>query len=142
MADTVRVHTIAETREHIVVHCTNISDGTGESDVVKVDKSAIGVASDGAEAGSLDIERVVWNCDGMQVRVEWDHTTDDLAMVLSGSGEADFMGKPGWVGGLHNAGGLKDPRSTGGTGDILFTTSGHTSGDTYNVTLWLRKNPT
>lgn len=141
MADAVVVSKIAETSTHYVVHCTNISDGTGESAVVKVDKSAIGVASDAAEAGSLDIEKVTWCCDGMAVRILWDHTTDDLALALSGSGSLDFKGKRGDIDWISHTEGLKDPRSSGGTGDILFTTSGHSSGDTYNVTLWLRKNP-
>lgn len=141
MADAVAVRVIADTASHYVVHCTNISDGTGESAVVKVDKSAIGVASDGAEANSLDIEKVVWACEGMSVQIHWEHTTDDLALALSGHGSLDFAGAQGAVGGLVKTGGLKDPRSSGGTGDIVFTTTGHTSGDTYNVTLWLRKNP-
>ena len=139
MADAVKVSVIADTPTHYVVHCTNISDGTGETAVVKVDKSAIAVALDGAEADSLDIDRVVWCCYGMQVRILWDHTTDDLALALSGSGVLNFKGHRGDID-LVTTAGLKDPRSTGGTGDILFTTSGHSSGDTYNVTLWLRKN--
>jgi len=138
MADAVAVRVIADTPSHYVVHCTNISDGTGESAVAKVDKSAIAVATDGAEAASLDIEKVVWACDGMQVRILWDHTTDDLALALSGSGSLDFKDMAGTG---RARGAILDPRSAGGSGDILFTTSGHTSGDTYNVTLWLRKNP-
>lgn len=138
MADAVAVRTIGETADHIIVHCTSISDGTGESAVAKVDKSTL-VASDNAEPASLDIERVAWNCDGMAVRVLWDHTTDDLALALSGAGEIDFRGRD--LDTVPGACRLKDPRSSGGTGDILFTTVGHTSGDTYNITLWLRKRP-
>lgn len=138
MADAVAVRTIGETATHIVVHCTNISDGTGESAVTKVDKSTL-VASDGAEPASLDIERVVWACDGMAVRILWDHTTDDLALALSGAGELDFRSRDLDI--VPGACRLKDPRSAGDTGDIKFTTTGHTAGDTYNVTLWLRKLP-
>jgi len=141
MADAVTTNVILDNATHYVAHFTNISDGTGESAVVKVDKSAIGAASDGAEAGSLDIERVEWCCSGMQVRILWEHTTDDLAMVLDGNGSFDFTGRHVNVTGVNHLEGLKDPRSSGGTGDILFTTNGHTSGDTYSVTLWLRKNP-
>lgn len=139
MADAVATSVIANTPTHYVAHFTNISDGTGESAVVKVDKSAL-VASDGAEPASLEIEKVVWACDGMAVRIYWDHTTDDLALALSGSGSLDFKGKPGDVSPLSHSKGLQDPRSAGDTGDILFTTSGHAAGDTYNVTLWLRKS--
>ena len=137
MADAVAVRKIFETPNHYVVHCTNISDGTGESAVTKIDKSAIDNANDDAEPASLDIEKVAWACDGMAVKIYWDHTTDDLALALSGSGCVDFRED---LDDFKRAGSLKDPRSTGGTGDIVFTTSGHTSGDTYNITLWLKKS--
>lgn len=142
MADAVTARVIADTKTHYVVHLTNISDGTGESAVVKADKSAIGVASDGAEAASLDIEQVRWAIQGFtSVRVLWDHTTDDVGLVLCGSGYDDFRGLEGGVSGLIKTGGLLDPRSTGATGDILLTTNGGSSGATYDITLWLRKNP-
>ncbi len=131
MADAVGTRVILDSEDRYIAHFTNVSDGTGESAVVKVDKSAIRVASDGAEPAALDIERVIFNCEGMQVRVLWDHDTDDLGLILSGNGEIDLKGK-------H----ILDPRSAGVTGDILFTTVGHTSGDTYNITLFLRKSPT
>lgn len=140
--DAVTTTVLFESKTHYVVSLTNVSDGSGESAVIKVDKSAIGVATDGAEAGSLDIEKVEWNCDGMSVRILWDHTTDDLALPLSGFGELDFTKlSSSSIPPFQGMAGKKDPRSTGATGDILLTTVGHTSGDTYNVTLWLRKNP-
>lgn len=134
MADAVAVRRCGESATHYVVHLTNISDGTGESAVVKVDKSTL-VASDGAEPASLDIEKVAWACNGMEVKILWDHTTDDLALALSGSGVIDLTSQQGVV----NCA-IKDPRSAGDTGDILLTTSNHSSGDTYNITLWLRKS--
>jgi hypothetical protein len=142
-ADAVTTKVLLETKTHYIAHFTNVSDGTGESDVKKVDKSTISVATDGAEPGSLDIDAVAWNCDGMSVRVEWDHTTDDLALALSGFNPMlNFKSLIGLnVPGFISTAGLKDPRTTGDTGDIFFTTVGHTSGDTYNITLWLRKNP-
>ena len=139
MADAVTVRTIGETKHHLIVHLTNVSDGTGESAVAKVDKSTF-VASDGAEPASLDIETVRWNVQGFtSVKLLWDHNTDDVALVLASSGFEDFRGSdldlvPG-----NSA--LKDPRSTGGSGDLLLTTAGTTSGNTYDITLTLRKAP-
>ncbi len=138
MADAVAVRVVGESSTHYIVHCTNISDGTGEAAAIKADKSAL-VASDGAEPAALEIDKIKWNCDGMAVKVFWDHSTDDLALALSGNGELDFNEAPSSPG--CPKGVLKDPRSSGATGDILFTTVGHTSGDTYNITMWLRKNP-
>jgi hypothetical protein len=141
MADAVATRVLLDNPTHYVAHFTNISDGTGESAVVKVDKSAIGVASDGAEAASLDIEKISWCCDGMAVRILFDAATDDLAMAVSGSGSIDFTDSPkAGIPGISRLQ-LKDPRSATHVGDVLFTTTGHTSGDTYNITLWLRKNP-
>jgi len=140
MADTVAVHKLAETATHYVVHLTNISDGTGEAAVAKVDKSTL-LASDGAEPASLDIEKVIWNCDGMAARILWDHTTDSFAFALSGSGAMDFRSGEHGLNTVPAPGLLADPRAAGDTGDILLTTTGHTAGDTYNIILVLRKQP-
>lgn len=138
MADAVTKVVMADSATHYIIHLTNIGDGTGESAAVKADKSAIAVASDGAEAASLDIESVRWSIQGFtSVRFLWDHTTDDVALVLTGSGYDDFRGDMRG----YNTGALKDPRSSGGTGDVLLTTNGGSSGATYDITLVLRKAP-
>lgn len=141
MADAVTSNVVIESKNQYVIHLTNISDGTGESAVTKVDKSAIGVATDGLEANSLDIERIRWSIQGFtSVRLLWDHTTDDLAMVMCNGGYEDYTGKFGEVFEKTGTSGLLDPRSSGGTGDILLTTNGGSSGATYDITIWLRKN--
>lgn len=137
MADAVTTNVISDSDTHYIVHLTNVSDATGESAVVKVDKSGL-LATDGAEPNSLDIETVRWNIQGFtSVRILWDHTTDDLGLVLSGSGYDDFRGD----GAARAFKGLADPRSSGGTGDILLTTAGAVSGASYDITLRLRKTP-
>lgn len=139
MVDTVATRVVADTKNRYVVHLTNISDGTGESAVKKVDKSTL-LAFDNAEPASLDIEQVRWNIQGMSsVRLLWDHTTDDVAMVLCGSGYEDFRGRADLLPDRSESNGLRDPRSSGDTGDILLTTNGQVSGGTYDITLWLRK---
>lgn len=141
MADAVATHVICNTNTNYVVHLVNYSDGTGESGVVKVDKSTL-LSTLGIEPVSLDIEAVRWNVQGFtSVRIYWDHTTDDLALALSGSGQEVFKmaeNDPGYKAPY----GLQDPRSAGPTGDILLTTAGLTSGNSYDITLWLRKRPT
>lgn len=140
MADAVTTRVIANTASRYIVHLTSISDGTGESAVVKVDKSTL-LATDGAEPASLDIEQVRWNIQGItSVRFLWDHTTDDVALVLSGSGYDDFR-VPGGAPERVNVGALADPRSAGDTGDILLTTQGAAANGTYDITLVLFKNP-
>jgi hypothetical protein len=109
---------------------TNISDGTGENAVVKIDKSTL-VNELRKEPARLNILRVQWSINGFSsVRILWDHTTDDVGMVLAtGQGFHDF----------GQCGPIIDPNSAGGTGDVLFTTAGATIGATYDITLWVRK---
>lgn len=139
MADAVTTNVIYDGKDRYVVHLTNVSDGTGESAVAKVDKSTL-TAKDGGEPASLDIEQVEWNVQGFtSVRLLWDHTTDDTAVVLSGTGYKDFTCRDDSVPEIDRVRGLQDPRSTGGTGDLLLTTAGTTSGNTYDITIWLYK---
>jgi hypothetical protein len=139
MADAVTVNVVSESPDEYCVHLTNISDGTGESAVIKVDKSAIAVATDGLEPDSLDILEARWNIQGfVSVRILWDHTTDDTALVLNGSGYDDFRGAESYS---RAKKGLADPRSAGDTGDLLLTTAGAVSGATYDITLRLKKSP-
>ena len=140
MADAVTTRTIYEDHKQIVVHLTSVSDGTGESAVVKVDKSAITTAVGGAEPTALDIERVDYAIQTFaKVTILWDHTTDDTALILAGTGFKDFTGlQNGILCDTVRTAGLQDPGSSGGAGDILLT-SPATSGGTYDITLWLRK---
>jgi hypothetical protein len=118
MADAVLVKKLRDANGEYAFLFGNASDGTGESAVQKVDISAL----DGAPTRVV-ITKLKWSCDGMQVKILFDHTTDDLVAILSGRGELD---------GDSDAP-IKDPASAGDTGDILFTTAGHTAGDGYTV---------
>lgn len=128
MADTVDTNVVFSGTRRYIVRLTNISDGTGESGVVKVDKSTL-VNSNGVEPQALNVESIQSNIQGFSsVRLFWDHTTDDEIDVLpAGSMFRDYS----------QGGVLKDPRSTGGTGDIILTTAGAISGATYDITLSL-----
>jgi len=129
MADTVDSIVLRNGRNRYAVRLTNVSDGTGESAVVKIDKSTL-TGPDGTEPSVLVIEEVEWSIQGFtSVRLLFDHTTDDEAVVLgTGSGYKNYK----------NIGGLKDPNSTGGTGDLLLTTAGAVTGATYDITVIVR----
>ena len=125
MTDTVDTITIFSGTRRIVKRLTNVSDSTGESAVVKFDKSAY-TNGNGVEPTKFIIEWVQWNIQGFSsVRLLWDHTTDDEALVLSGNGYKDF----------REVGGLVDPASSGQTGDLLLTTAGAVSGATYDIVI-------
>lgn len=123
MADTVTTHTLFTSKRKLSILILNRSDGTGESGVVKVDKSTL-TALDGAEPSKLTLEKVVYTCDGMRADLFWDHTSDVHMISCAGQGCFDFCD----VGGLHDTG-------SGGTGDVILTTSGHTAGDSYAIRL-------
>lgn len=124
MPDSVTTQTILDGSRKVVMKFTNVSDGTGEAAVTKVDLAALTPIPDG-----IKISGVRYTCDGMMVQMLWEATADVLAYTLGGEGEIDF--RP--VGGLINNAG------TGKTGNILFTTSGHTAGDSYSIILEMDK---
>ncbi len=128
MADTVDTDILNTGKRRHIVHLTNISDGTGESGVTKVDISAL--TGFGGTPTYSTIEQIDYQIQGFtSVRLHWDHTTDDLISVLpAGSGCVEF-----W-----ETGGKVDPRSSGGTGDILLTTVGAVSGATYDIKIIMR----
>lgn len=131
MADTITNATLENTDRRLVVRSTIVSDGTGSTDAVLVDKSAF-TGPDGTEPGRLVVEKIEYNCDGMQVHLEFEHTSDDLIAVLAGADTFDFSQCGRYQGFI-------DPASAGGTGDIVATTVGHTAADQATIVLYLRK---
>ena len=129
MADSVDSVVLFDDRNAYVARFTNVSDGTGESSVVKVDVSAL-KGPDGISAlNKVAVEEILWNTTFGSVRLFFDATTDDEIAMLSGAGRIDWS----------CLGGLVDPRSAGAVGDILLSTAGNASGAVYTVTLVLRK---
>ena len=89
MVDTVDSKVVFAGTRRRVVHLTNISDGTGEADVVKVDVSAL-TGPDGTAPTYTVIEEIQWSINGFtSVRLEWDATTDDEIAIL-GTGNGYF----------------------------------------------------
>ena len=131
MADAVTSQTLVDGPKFAVLKLTNISDSTGESAVKKVDVSALATSADGDTCTSVTIDRIWWQCIGMKVQILFDADTDVFCIELgeNQSGHHDYS----------SFGGLTNNAGTGVTGDVLFTTVGHTSADTYTVILYLRK---
>ena len=91
MADTVTTQVLQNTKATYVVHLTNLSDGTGESNVVKIDKSTL-LNVTGVEPRRIIINSIRWAIQGMTyVKLTWDHATDVTAMILNGNGFDDFF---------------------------------------------------
>ena len=132
MADAVTSQTLVDGPKTAVFKFTNISDGSGESAVKKVDVSALSKDIHGATCTRATIEKIWWQCNGMKVKKLFDASTDDFCIELgeNQSGHHDYS----------TFGGLVNPASSGVTGDIMFTTVGHSSADTYTVIMQVRKS--
>lgn len=125
MADAVTSQVLFDGDQKTIMKFTNVSDGTGEAAVLKVDASTLR-----GNPTQLNIEVIEYDIQGMTVQILWDATTDVVAQTV---GQGQFALDYSEVGGLVNNSGA------GKTGDILFTTVGATAGDTYTIVLTMRK---
>lgn len=124
MADAYVANVVAGGPRTVVVHYTDISDGTGLTDQVILDVSTY-TLTNGNAATKAAIQEVQWNMQGFtDLVIEWDHTTDEVALVLNGNGYKDF-----------SLSGNLNSRGTGQTGDVLLTTVGAAAGSTFDLTI-------
>ena len=133
MADTGTSQTIQDGERVAIIKFTNVSDGTGESAVKKVDVSALASSSQGKACTSVKVAKIWWACRGMGVNIEFDASTNVLITGLPSDSTGDEYYSDVFTGIPNNAG-------SGKTGDIDFTTVGHSSGDTYSIILELVKD--
>jgi len=132
MADAVTTTTVIDGAKTAVIYCTNTSDSSGESAVTKVDVSALSSLQDGTACTGVRIQKIIFSNVGMGVKILWDATTDVIAAQLP----ADYSDTLDY----SDISGLPNVAASGGkTGDIQFTTVGHSSGDTYSVVLYCLK---
>ena len=132
MADAVTSQTIQDGERKAVLKFTNISDGSGEAAVKKIDVSALSANSAGAACTEVAVAKIWWQCVGMGVELLNDATANTLIIGLSPDSNGyhdytDFSGIP------NNAG-------DGKTGDVMFTTIGASNTDTYTVIVEVLKS--
>ena len=130
MADTVTTQTIADTSGvKFVAKLTNLSDGSGETLVKKIDASELTFMS---EDGNRTIARVYYSINTSDrksgVELIWDGTTQSTALFLSGNGFMDF----------RTDGNSIPNNATTPTGDVLLSTKNFASGDNYTIIVEFR----
>ena len=130
MADTVTTQTIADTSGvKYVTKLTNISDGTGEFLVNKVDASATTFMT---EDGNRKIAKIWYSINTVDaksaVELLWAGATNSTAVVLSGNGYWD----------LRTAGNEILNNATTPTGDVLLSTRDFVVGDSYTIIVEFR----
>ena len=130
MADTVTTQTIADTQGvKFVAKLTNLSDGTGESLVKKIDASEVTFMT---EDGNRKIAKIWYsiNVSDTKSAVEliWDGDTNSTAAILSGNGYWD----------LRTAGDEITNNATTPTGDVLLSTKNFANGENYTIIIEFR----
>ena len=116
-----------------VIQLTNLSDGTGESAVTKIDVSGLNSREDGTACNGVFIDKIHHSIVGFtQVQMFWDATTNTIAIALAqnSNGHMDFS----------DFGGIQNTSSSGKTGDIALTTVGASNLDSYVIVLDLLKH--
>jgi len=131
MADAVTSQTIQDGERNCIMKFSNVSDGTGESAVAKVDVSALAANAAGVSCSEVRVMRVSHAIVGMSVQLFLNASSNVLLIELaeSSNGHMDFK----------DFGGIPNNAGSGKNGDILFTTKGHSSGDTYSIILEMVK---
>ena len=132
MADAVTSQTLLDGERFAIMKFTNISDGTGESAVTKVNVSALARSNSGLACTGVTINKITSVCHGMEVRMYWDATTDVpfFLSTVNTNYENDFS----------NIGGITNNAGAGKNGNVVFSTSDQTAGDTYTVVLEMVKS--
>ena len=130
MADTVSVQTLTDTTGvKFAVKMTNISDGTGENLVTKVDASNTTFMT---EDGNRKISKIYWSINTSDsksaVELTWDGATNATAVLLSGQGFWDLRADGNEI--TNNA--------TTPTGDVLLSTRNFATGDNYTILVVFR----
>lgn len=119
MADAVTTQVLLDNARNFVTKFTNVSDATGETNVVKVDASA----DLPNPVAHLKIKKIKYDCKTMAVRLKWDASSPVDIAILSGFGTLDFT----------DFGGLTNNAGAGVTGKITFTTIGAAASSTYTI---------
>ena len=132
MADSVTSQTLLDGERLAIMKFTNISDGTGESAVTKVTASSLAASTSGKACSGVTVTKIMSVCHGMEVRMYWDATTDVpfFLSAVNTNYENDFS----------KIGGITNNAGTGKNGNIVFSTSDASSGDTYTVVLEMVKS--
>jgi hypothetical protein len=130
MADTVSTQVISDTSGvKYTLKLTNISDGSGESLVKKIDASATTFMT---EDGERRIAKIWWSVNttksNASVELVWDGETNGTGLLLNGQGYWD----------LRTAGNSILNNAITPTGDVLLSTRDFVVGDNYTILVEFR----
>lgn len=132
MADAVASQTLFDGERKAIMKFTNTSDGTGETNVVKVNPALLSPSNAGGVCDRVTITKITGLTHGMEVQLKWKASTPVVIETIpqNNAYQQDF----------EKIGGLTNNAGTGVDGAITFTTLDATAGDTYTVVLEMVKH--
>jgi hypothetical protein len=132
MADAVATQSLFDGERMAIMKFTNLSDGTGESKVLKVDVSTLTSSASGKACDGVTITKIHASTHGLEVQIYWDATTDVFCWCVpqNSTYTMDF----------EKFGGLINNAGAGVTGDVLFSTADASAGDFYTIVLEMAKS--
>ncbi len=131
MADAVTSQTLVDNQTQAIILLTNISDGTGESLVTKVNVANLAANALGQACTGVSIQKIHTACHGMEFRLFWGASSNVFFFGSAQNSQYTFD--------FSNFGGLRNNAGAGKTGNILLSTADQTLGDTYTVVLEMTK---
>lgn len=112
-------------QNRVVINVTGTFSAADETDTVLIDLSTLAGPNKGLAPTAVRIDEITWSVSPEfdNILLEWEHTTDDIVDYYSGQGYMDY----------RPYGGKNDPRSAGGTGDLILTSLGGVAGGSYSL---------
>ena len=133
MADAVTSQTILDDGgKNLIMKFTNISDGTGESNVAKIDVSALTAGMNGQACNRVVLNKIWFSNVGMGFKLLW-NASSNVHILQAPADWADTWDF------TMNLPGIPNNAGSGVNGDLLLTTVGHSSGDAYSIVIWATK---
>lgn len=131
MVDAVTVTKLFDGHKYCAYEFLNVSDGTGESLVKKIDRLDL-MPSGGGTVQSLTLIDASWDVSGFTyVNMLWDRNPSAIVVeTMTGNSGVCYD----TIGDKHDPNRMLD-----GTGNILITTSGGATGSSYRVSVLFKK---
>lgn len=127
MADAVTTQVLLDGERLYIAKFTNISDGTGENKVIKIDVSSLNPNIYGLACNGVKINKIWATTHGLEVQMYWDATTDQYVWLIPQN--TNYLMDFSTFGGIPNNAGA------GSTGDLLFSTADASNGDSYTIVI-------
>ena len=127
MVDVVSTQVLLDGERLAIFKFTDISDGTGETNVDKIIVANLAKNNAGQACTGVKINKIWHSTHGMEVRIQFSATSPAFAWVLpqNTAYQQDFS----------TFGGLTNNAGTGKTGNVSFTTVDASAGDMYSIVL-------